>query len=97
VFLHRVEPGIAEGSYGVHVARLAGLPARVTETADTILKQLCAEAPLSFLGQTPKKATPLPLFGSEDHPVVRKLRKINPDNITPMEALKLLVNLKNQV
>ena len=45
VFLHRVELGTAEGSYGVHVARLAGLPERVTQTADRILEELLAEAP----------------------------------------------------
>ena len=50
VFLHRVEPGTAAGSYGVHVARLAGLPERVTEVADRILAELLAEAPLSQLG-----------------------------------------------
>jgi len=93
VFLHRVEPGVAAGSYGVHVARLAGLPEHVTEAADHILEELLAEAPLSDLGPR-QRAERLPLFGSEDHPVIRKLRALDPDQITPLEALQLLVALK---
>lgn len=94
VFLHRVEPGTAEGSYGVHVARLAGLPERVTQTADRILEELLAEAPLSSLGKTNEPSEALPLFGSDDHPVLKQLRKLDPDKLTPLEALQLLARLK---
>jgi DNA mismatch repair protein MutS len=97
VFLHRVEPGTAEGSYGVHVARLAGLPERVTQTADLILEELLAEAPLSRLGKKDKRTEALSLFGSEDHPVLRKLRKLDPDRLTPLEALELLARLKKEL
>ncbi len=97
VFLHRVEPGIAEGSYGVHVARLAGLPERVTQTADRILEELLAEAPLSSLGKTNEPSEALPLFGSDDHPVLKKLRKLDPDKLTPLEALQLLARLKEHL
>ncbi len=97
VFLHRVEPGIAEGSYGVHVARLAGLPERVTQTADQILEELLAEAPLSRLGKKDKHAEALSLFGTGDHPVLRKLSKLDPDRLTPLEALALLARLKKDL
>jgi len=97
VFLHRVEPGTAAGSYGVHVARLAGLPDRVTEVADRILAELLAEAPLSQLGGLPVAETPLPLFGSEEHPVVRELRKLDPERITPIEALRILADLRSRL
>ncbi len=97
VFLHRVEPGVAERSYGVHVARLAGLPARVTEAADRILERLLAEAPLSSVGETRAAAEPLPLFGAEDHPVVKELRAVDPNRLTPLEALELLVRLKERL
>lgn len=97
VFLHRVEPGIAEGSYGVYVARLAGLPERVTQTADRILEELLAEAPLSSLGQTNEPSEALPLFGSNDHPVLKQLRTIDPDQLTPLEALQLLARLKEHL
>ncbi len=94
VFLHRVEPGTAEGSYGVHVARLAGLPSRVTETADRILAELLSEAPLSRLGRKDDRIEEIPLFGTDDHPVLKQLRRLDPDRITPMEALELLARLK---
>jgi DNA mismatch repair protein MutS len=97
VFLHRVEPGTAAGSYGVHVARLAGLPERVTDVADRILAELLAEAPLSQLGGIAPAAEPLPLFGSEEHPAVKKLRSLDPDRITPLEALRILADLREQV
>ena len=97
VFLHRVEPGTAKGSYGVHVARLAGLPERVTQTADRILEELLAEAPLSGLGKTDESSEAFPLFGSDDHPVVKALRKLDPDRLTPLEALQLLASLREQL
>ena len=97
VFLHRVEPGIARGSYGVYVARLAGLPSHVTEAADAILKQLLHEAPLSKLGGPDALAEPVPLFGAEDHPVVKRLRTLDPDTLTPIESLQILDELKRQI
>ncbi len=97
VFLHRVEQGTARGSYGVHVARLAGLPDRVTSAADAILEQLLQDAPLSSLGSPNAVAEPVPLFGAEDHPVVKRLRKIDPNVLTPIEALQVLDELRRQV
>jgi len=97
VFLHRVEPGNARGSYGVHVARLAGLPKHVTDAADAILEQLLREAPLSTLGIAETVAEPVPLFGTEDHPVVKRLRKLDPNTLTPIESLQLLDELRRQV
>lgn len=97
VFLHRVEPGTAEGSYGVHVARLAGLPDRVTQVADRILEELRAEAPLSVLGRTQAHAEPVPLFGTEDHPVLKRLRKLDVNRLTPLEALEILAHLQEEL
>ncbi len=97
IFLHRVEAGVAVGSYGVHVARLAGLPDRVTETADRILSELLEEAPLSRLGRSDPRAEKIPLFGSEDHPVVKALRKVDVNRLTPLEALELIAQLKEQL
>jgi DNA mismatch repair protein MutS len=96
VFLHRVEPGTAEGSYGVHVARLAGLPTHVTDAADRILADLLSEAPLSRLARKEPPAAPLPLFGAEDDPILRALRKLDTDRMTPLEALQRLAELKRQ-
>ncbi len=97
VFLHRVEAGVATGSYGVHVARLAGLPKRVTETADRILSELLEEAPLSRLGRSDPRAEVIPLFGTEDHPVLKALRKVDVNNLTPLESLELIARLKESL
>jgi DNA mismatch repair protein MutS len=97
VFLHRVEAGVATGSYGVHVARLAGLPNRVTETADRILSELLEEAPLSRLGRSDPRAEVIPLFGTEDHPVLKALRKVDVNNLTPLEALEIIAQLKERL
>lgn len=96
VFLHRVGPGTAEGSYGVHVARLAGLPTHVTDAADRILADLLSEAPLSRLARKEPPAAPLPLFGAEDDPILQALRKLDTDRMTPLEALERLADLKRQ-
>jgi len=96
VFLHRVEEGTAEGSYGVHVARLAGLPEHVTEAADRILERFLADAPLSRLGRE-EKTEVLPLFGTEDHPVLIRLKKLDPMKMTPLEALQVLAELKERL
>jgi len=97
VFLHRVEAGTARGSYGVHVARLAGLPPHVTDAADAILEQLLKEAPLSNLTGVETVAEPVPLFGNEDHPVIKRLRKLDPNTLTPIESLQVLDELKRQI
>lgn len=97
VFLHRVEKGVSGGSYGIHVARLAGLPDRVTDEADVLLQRLLHEESLSSLGASPATAEPIPLFGTEDHPVLRRLRALDPNRLTPLEALQLINQLQRQL
>lgn len=98
VFLHRVEPGVAAGSYGVHVARLAGLPDRVTEQAERVLADFLAGSPLFPKTDAPSEsAQSMPLFGPDEHPVVKRLRRINPNDLTPLEALELLFQLRGEL
>ncbi len=87
IFMHRVEPGPASQSYGLQVAKLAGVPHAVVNRAKVRLRQLETTAPTS----RPQKtiATALP------HPAVTHLQKINPDNLSPKEALTLLYELKS--
>ncbi len=97
VFLHRIVPGGADKSYGIHVARLAGIPKLVNERAKDILAQLEADH-LNRRGDS--KITPprrkadapiqLTLFEMGHHPVIDKLRELQVTNITPLEALQLL-------
>tara|TARA_R110001592_G_scaffold17496_1_gene73618 strand:+ start:6959 stop:9670 length:2712 start_codon:yes stop_codon:yes gene_type:complete len=100
VFLHEVQPGPADRSYGVQVARLAGLPKRAVARASQILKRLEAD---------PKAAESLPLFATVAEPempfsadetdsatlrIMQILADVDPDSLTPREALDILYRLK---
>ncbi len=100
VFLHEVIDGAADRSYGIHVARLAGLPPIVVKRAEQVLdslehdkknvniQELADELPLfANLQETELHKQPLPLE--------RELAEINPDNLTPREALDELYRLKS--
>ena len=101
VFLHEVGPGAADRSYGIHVARLAGLPAAVLGRAETILHSLEKGQQSSSLA---KLADDLPLFAAAPRPpppapppspVLAELAGINPDQLSPRDALDVLYRLKN--
>jgi DNA mismatch repair protein MutS len=108
-FLHEVAEGAADRSYGIHVARLAGLPTPVLERAETVLRKLeqgeAKAAPAAL-------ADDLPLFqaaarrtsaaqGADDDeldhrpsPIDALLREVAPDELTPKEALDLVYRLR---
>ena len=99
VFLHEVVRGAAEASYGIQVARLAGLPPAVLARAADVLAQLEKEEPSSA---ATRLAADLPLFSSQPRPtakptasaVERELAQVRPDDLSPKEALELLYRLK---
>ena len=103
VFLHEVGPGAADRSYGIHVARLAGLPAAVIGRAETILHSLEKGQQSSALARL---ADDLPLFAAarplaappppeaRPSPVLAALTELNPDHMTPRDALDALYRLK---
>jgi DNA mismatch repair protein MutS len=96
VFLHEVAPGAADRSYGIQVAKLAGLPPSVISRAKQVLTML----EKGERSRPPAFVDDLPLFSSkpaaapEQHPVLSALQKINPDETSPMMALDLLYALK---
>jgi len=100
VFLHKVIAGAADRSYGVHVARLAGLPANVLHRAEQILSQL--EAGQHGAADAAELAKSLPLFDHLQAPqpaslpsrLEAELAAIQPDNLTPRDAIELLYRLK---
>jgi DNA mismatch repair protein MutS len=97
IFLYRLEPGGADRSYGIHVGRLAGLPTQVVERAGAILTML--EAGHHVAGQEPPPRvdrSQLPLFAPEPHPVLEALRTLDPNSMTPLEALSRLADLKRR-
>ena len=100
VFLHRVEPGAADRSYGIHVGRLAGLPGSVIDRAEEILHNLeNADAPTPS-GPTwaQHEGAPAPaqmeLFAAPEHPLLAELRRRSVDELTPLEALNVLAEWK---
>ncbi len=103
VFLRRLEPGGADRSYGVQVARLAGLPAEVIQRARQILHDLegvdGVTSPVGRRGRLPDSIdrTQLSLFELPESPVVTRLRSIDTESLTPLEALVLLAELKSEI
>jgi DNA mismatch repair protein MutS len=96
-FLYRLEPGGADRSYGIHVGRLAGLPPQVVARAQEVLAML--EAGHHVAGRTPlppPDAAQLALFAAPPHPVLDDLRQLDPDRMTPIEALARLAELKRR-
>jgi DNA mismatch repair protein MutS len=88
VFLHKVQEGTADKSYGIHVARIAGVPQEVIKRSREILTQLESG---SFLK---KDDAQLELFeGGRSHPALERLKNIKPDDIAPKDALALLYEL----
>ena len=104
VFLHEVAAGTADRSYGIHVAKLAGLPAAVTARAEEVLEilengeqsgalsRLADDLPLFRAARRPPPADPVTHSAAEE-----MLRAINPDELTPRAALEWLYRLKAQL
>nr|BAL55844.1 DNA mismatch repair protein MutS [uncultured Acetothermia bacterium]BAL58844.1 DNA mismatch repair protein MutS [Candidatus Acetothermum autotrophicum] len=101
IFLHKVADGATEGSYGVHVARMAGLPQEITRKADEILQRILQNNPLDAMGELrrrdPRFVKQLAIFAAEEHPVVKELKKIDINALTPLEALELVAQLKRKI
>jgi DNA mismatch repair protein MutS len=95
VFLHRLQPGGADRSYGIEVGRLAGLPAPVIARARAVLRLLEGEQLVAGLSADTLRSTAgaqLGLFGDE-HPALERLRSIDTNEMTPLEALNTLDEL----
>jgi DNA mismatch repair protein MutS len=104
IFLRRVEPGSADKSYGIEVARLAGLPKSVIERAREVLKkheqsehELSETLTPGAAGHSPNNGNQSVLFTALDRAVLDKLRNADLDNLKPLEALNLLADLKKQI
>ncbi|WP_156204689.1 DNA mismatch repair protein MutS [Candidatus Syntrophocurvum alkaliphilum] len=93
VFLKKVLPGKADKSYGIDVAKLAGLPKEVIQRSNDILVHLENTNYYEYK----QDITQLSLFNDDENIVVKEIKKINPDDITPKEALNLLYRLKGLV
>ncbi|MGH7699999.1 MAG: DNA mismatch repair protein MutS, partial [Gemmatimonadales bacterium] len=101
VFLHRLEPGGADRSYGIHVGRLAGLPAPVVTRAWQVLQLLEAGHHVAREAAPPAgapDAVQLGFFGpGPAHPLVRELEDLDVDALSPLEALNRLAAWKDRL
>jgi DNA mismatch repair protein MutS len=103
-FLHEIGAGAADRSYGIHVAQLAGVPQAAIKRAEEVLKTLEQGEQASALTRL---ADDLPLFAaavapeptklSEPSAAEEALRAVNPDELSPKEALELLYKLRGLV
>jgi len=91
-FLHRVVPGGADRSYGIHVAALAGLPSGVIARARQVLAELERQRPL----EPPEQQLGLPMEMAPD-PLRKELEEIQPDTLSPLEALQKLYELRSRL
>ncbi len=96
-FLKRVRPGSSDNSYGLHVARLAGLPAEIIEEAQRLLAR-GADRPPAAAAPPPAPRAPLQaeLFAPAEI-LLQALRSIDPERITPLEALTLIARWKREI
>jgi DNA mismatch repair protein MutS len=101
VFLHEVAPGAADRSYGIHVAKLAGLPAPVIARAEDVLRALEegreGHKPLARIDDLPLFAATPTALPSKSSAVEDALRDLSPDGLSPREALELLYALKKKI
>jgi DNA mismatch repair protein MutS len=91
-FLHRVVPGGADRSYGIHVAALAGLPSGVIARARQVLAELERQRPL----EPPEQQLGLPMEIAAD-PLRKEIEDLEPDSLSPLEALQKLYELRSKL
>ena len=101
VFLHKIVPGGADKSYGVHVAQLAGIPKPVVHRAEEILAELERKGDERERRKAMREMpTPtvmqMTLFAAEQHPLVEDLKKLAIDELTPIEAISKLYELQKR-
>lgn len=99
VFLRKIIPGGADRSYGIEVAKLAGLPAQVLSRARVILKELEDEAgkPRPAPDASANEDTQVSMASMAEQSVIDALRRCQPDSLTPMEAMTLLYAWKKSL
>ena len=95
VFMHEVQEGPASQSYGLQVAQLAGVPHHVITQARQKLIQLEADSVKTQTGATPPPPVQNDMFSAPSSPALDALKDMNPDNLSPREALELLYSLKS--
>jgi DNA mismatch repair protein MutS len=97
VFLHTIEPGAASKSYGIEVAKLAGLPAAVIERAKHVLKQHEKQERQSVQVETAPEPMQLTIFTPLSQRIVDRIEQVDVNALTPLQALNLLEELQQEL
>jgi DNA mismatch repair protein MutS len=101
VFLRKIVPGGADKSYGIHVAQLAGIPRQVVRRAAEVLEELERKGDATIRRRAmreiaPPSALQMTLFAAEPNPLVEELKVLPVDEMTPLEALTRLYELRRR-
>ena len=96
IFLRKIVPGGADRSYGIEVAKLAGLPEKVVQRAKTVLKELEEENGVQYTAPR-READQVSLDAIGESEVLDALRRCQPDTLTPIEAMQLIYELKQKL
>ena len=96
IFLRKIVPGGADRSYGIEVAKLAGLPDKVVQRAKAVLAELENENGVQYVAAR-KEADQVSLDAIGEGEVLDALRRCQPDTLTPIEAMSLLYELKQKL
>jgi DNA mismatch repair protein MutS len=99
VFLHKIVPGGADRSYGIHVAQIAGIPKAVIDRANEVLEQLEGNAALQAKQEQTRQiisGVQMSFLPPEAHPLVEEIQQLDVDSMSPLEALNTLYTLKQK-
>jgi DNA mismatch repair protein MutS len=99
IFLHKIAPGGADRSYGIHVAQIAGIPKTVIDRANEILEELEGNADFRERRERTRQAfsgVQMSFFGPETHPLVDEIKGLDVDSLSPLEALNKLYELRQK-
>ena len=102
VFLRKLIPGATDRSYGIHVARLAGIPGKVIQRAGEVLEKERHRAPQSEGKRAPRYTQMLIMDApgggcATESPALIELKNLDPDSMTPREALVKIYELQKKV
>ncbi|GAB4425987.1 MAG: DNA mismatch repair protein MutS [Anaerolineae bacterium] len=99
IFLHKIVPGGADRSYGIHVAQIAGIPKTVIDRANEVLEQLEGNADFRQQQERTRQVisgVQMSFLPAETHPLIEELQALDVDSVSPLEALNLLYQLKQR-
>jgi DNA mismatch repair protein MutS len=100
IFLHKIVPGGADRSYGIHVAQIAGIPKAVISRANEVLEELEGNTDIqekkAHIRGAFSGGVQMSFLGPETHPLIEEIKGLDVDSLSPLEALNKLYELKQK-